>query len=160
MGIVASPTTRKESANEAYAATSGQPARADSAVTKFLLLGPTTELWQDAINDMVKGARCLVRRANNFRSVQQWATFADEVQNYPTDILWTEIVGGATTCSAMAARQRQQVENLAVIMRTYDSPGKVILVNHSILTYEPGLQNTPYQFPQEWYDKNSRISTT
>ena len=45
------------------------------------------------------------------------------------------------------------MENLAVIMRIYDSPGKVILVNHSILTYEMGLQNTPYQFPQEWYDK-------
>ena len=145
-------TTGEASASEAYAATNGQSARADGAV-KFLLLGPTTEPWQDAINEMVKGARCLARRANNFRSVQQWASFADEVQNHPTDILWTEIVGGATSCSAMAARQRQQVENLAVIMRIYDSPGKVILVNHSILTYEMGLQNTHYQFPTEWYDK-------
>ena len=95
---------------KADAATSGYSARADGA-TQFLLLGPTTEHWQDAINEMVKGARCLARRANNFRSVQQWASFADEVQNHPTDILWTEIVGGATTCSAMAARQRQQVES-------------------------------------------------
>ena len=153
---VACPTTRKVNANEADAATNGQPSRADSAAT-VLLRGPTTEHWQDAINEMVKGARCLARRANNFRSVQQWASFADEVQNQPTDILWTEIVGGATTCSAMAARQRQQVENLAVIMRTYDSPGKVILVNHSVLTHDLGLHNSPYKFPQDWYDKNSWI---
>ena len=157
---MASPATRKESANEAYAATSGQPARADSVFTKFLLLGPTTEMWQDAINEMVKGARCFVRRANNFRSVRQWANFADEVQNYPTDVLWTEIIGGATTCSEKAARPKHQVANLAAIMRIYDSPGKAILVNHSILTYELGLQTTPYQFPQEWYDKDSRNSPT
>ena len=38
-------------------------------------------------------------------------------------------------------------------MRICDSPGKVILVNHSILIHEMGLQNLSYQFPQEWYDK-------
>ena len=51
------------------------------------------------------------------------------------------------------------MENLAVIMRTYDSPGKVILVNHSVLTHEMGLQNAPYQFPQEWYAKIAKSNT-
>ena len=149
----ADPPPGKERANEAYAASNGQQARADNAFTKFLLLGPTTEIWQDAINETVKNARCQVRHANNFRSVQQWAEFAEEVHDRPSDILWTEIIGGATTCPAQATRQRQQVENLAVIMRIYDSPGNVILVNHSVLTHEMGLQRTPYRFPQEWYDK-------
>ena len=149
----ADPSTSKGRANEAYAAASGQLAQADSAPTRFLLLGPTTEIWQDAINETVKNARCNVRRANHFRSVRQWAEFVDEVQYHPSDVLWTEIIGGATTCPAQAARQRQQVENLAAIMRIYDSPGKVILVNHSVLTHELGLQRTPYRFPQEWYDK-------
>ena len=53
----------------------------------------------------------------------------------------------------MATRQKQQVENLAAIMRTFDGPGKVILVNHSVLTYDAGLQTSPYKFPQEWYGK-------
>ena len=79
------------------------------------------------------------RQSTKLRSSQQWASLADEVQNRPSDILWTEIMGGASTCPEKAARQRQQVENLAVLMRIYDSPGKVILVNHSILTYEMGL---------------------
>ena len=64
----ADPSTSKERANEAYAAASGQLAKADSAPTRFLLLGPTTEMWQDAINETVKNARCNVRRANHFKS--------------------------------------------------------------------------------------------
>ena len=46
-------TTGEANANEAYAANNGHLAKADS-VTKFLLLGPLTERWQDAINEMVK----------------------------------------------------------------------------------------------------------
>ena len=143
-----------ENADEVVAATDMKSAQT-GGVSKFLLLGPSTEQWQDAINEMVKDTHCIARRANHFRSVQQWASLEDEVQNYPTDILWTEIVGGAVNNQIVAARQRQQVANLAAIMRLYDSPGKAILVNHSVLTYEMGLQNHPYKFPQEWYDKKS-----
>ena len=135
------PSDGEARADEAYAADNGRPARVDSATT-FLLLGPTTECWQDAINDMVKKTRCYARRANKYRSVQQWADLAYWVQNSPT-VLWTEIVGGATICSATAARQRQQVENLAVLLRTFDSPGKVILINHTVLTHEMKLQHSP-----------------
>ena len=110
------------------------------------MLGPNTERWQDAINEMVTNARCFARQSTKLRSSQQWASLADEVQNRPSDILWTEIMGGASTCPEKAARQRQQVENLAALMRIYDSPGKVILVDHSVLTYEMSLQESSYHF--------------
>ena len=145
-------STGEASACEAYVASKGHSTRADG-VSKFLLLGPSPELVQDAINEIVANARCFIRCANKYRSVQQWANLSDEIENQPTDILWTEIVGGASGNPAMATRQKQQVENLAAIMRTFDGPGKVILVNHSVLTYDAGLQNSPYKFPQEWYDK-------
>ena len=116
-------------ANEAYASTRIVRAQADSAFVRCILLGPNTETWQDAINNTCMHARCSARHANKFRSFRQWAEFADEVEDSAHEILWTEVIGGSSADAARAYYQNLQVDNFVHIMKYFEGPGKVILVN-------------------------------
>ena len=99
----------------------------DDVRTRMLLLSQHADEIQDAVNLTCRHTICSARNPKNPKSKQQWHSLLKSIQS--GQLLWTEILAG-THCH-QAHHTRMQLEMTKDLIREYEGPGKVVIVDYT-----------------------------
>ena len=126
-------------ADESVLLTSKVKSKDDDVRTRILLLSQHAEELQDAVNLACRHTNCSLRNTKRPKSKRQWQEMLLDLE--PGQVLWTEILAGQHHLQANYTRL--QLEMTKDLIRQYEGPGKVVIVDYT--SVRPQIASQPAQ---------------